>query len=368
MSHFENSENVDESDRQKVSEVLINFFGSNPTSIQRLPAGRSNRVYLCSIQSRNNNEQYLIVRLYGSSFIEASQSASHNREKEVLICFIASEKRIGPKLVGLFDGGRIEEFVPSSHPTCDQYEGPSVFKVLAEKIAAIHSINMPVPKKWDSNSMLNGMFEAFSSNGKLDDFRSHRISNPFSESLMSFDFREEIDFIAPLFSLYPSKLVFCHNDLNRTNILLRNDSTGLDLSRKMVLIDFEYAAYGYRWSDFVVVFAEVCFCHWKESGEFMVSKYPDQKKRLFMAKSYIQTLNALSRSHDQDSLREEEQIKRLEAEMAFGILPACMINILWRLSHQQIDQNDQKKLWEEAYYWLKLYKKMKIDFMRDHGQ
>ena len=206
---------------------------------------------------------------------------------------------------------------------------------------------MPMPKKWDSKIVLDSMFEAFKSNENLKDFRSQQVSNVFSDKLMKFNFEEELSFIAPLFAFFPSKLVFCHNDLNRTNILIRNNSSELDLTRRMVIIDFEYAAYGYRWSDFVVIFAEVCFCHWKESRKFMVSKYPDKKKRLFIARNYVKAIN-----RDQEQTLEDEQTRRLEAEMAFGILPACLINILWRLSHKQIDQENEKNLWVSTCIYL----------------
>ncbi len=54
-----------------------------------------------------------------------------------------------------------------------------------------------------------------------------------------FDFAREVAWLIDLLRTTPSEILFCHNDLHGGNVLVFPDE-------RIMLIDYEYAAYGYR--------------------------------------------------------------------------------------------------------------------------
>lgn len=56
----------------------------------------------------------VVVRFYGSSLVNTAQCLVLEKSADVLIFYILSQQKLGPKLLGVFDGGRIEEYVEVS--------------------------------------------------------------------------------------------------------------------------------------------------------------------------------------------------------------------------------------------------------------
>lgn len=196
--------------------------------------------------------------------------------------------------------------------------------------------------------LIREMYTKFVKNDLLNDFYSKKLTNNYADLLLSIDFEREINFLIPLFEQNQSKIVFSHNDLNRTNILIKSDRHELDHLRKTFIVDYEYSSYNYRWSDFAVIFGEVCMSNYREGKKFKVNHYPDYEKRIYFITHYVARLNRLLQSNncEQEQLPEEETIALIEKEISFGIMIVSLINIFWRLSHNQIAcASMQKCLW-----------------------
>ena len=151
--------------------------------------------------------------------------------------------------------------------------------------------------------------------------------------------------------MIPSKVVFCHKDLNRSNILIRTSKrneqgpTTKDPGNKIMLIDYEHSDYPYRWADIVVFFSEIASCRWKENQSTpfnLVDYYPSLNRRIFFLRHYCAQL-IKSKSLDENDL--EEEIISLIKEIDFGSMVANLINCLWRLCHPRIDQESMAFLW-----------------------
>jgi choline/ethanolamine kinase len=81
-----------------------------------------------------------------------------------------------------------------------------------------------------------------------------------------------------------SPVVFCHNDLQEGNILLRVDSQTSQLPRpELVVIDFEFCSYNYRGFDVANHMCEWLYDYTNENPPyFWVShdNYPSQRQQV----------------------------------------------------------------------------------------
>lgn len=162
---------------------------------------------------------------------------------------------------------------------------------IAEKMSEIHSLNIPVSKEpeWlflTLNRWLHRVDTIFNDIKNNNDALE---SNPLSDKLRKIDFRGEVNWLRNVIEKAAYPVVFCHNDLQEGNILLRQrdftpmdkpaevdhdnnalsplhvtiggqpkkrsvvdngESSELDEMRnekpELMIIDFEYCAYNYR--------------------------------------------------------------------------------------------------------------------------
>ena len=74
--------------------------------------GLSNRVYTCENLAGGDPEKVLL-RFYGGNLIdETDPGRALPKASEVLIYCKMGELGLGPKIFGIFEGGRVEEFIP----------------------------------------------------------------------------------------------------------------------------------------------------------------------------------------------------------------------------------------------------------------
>ncbi|KIH60133.1 Choline/ethanolamine kinase [Ancylostoma duodenale] len=161
----------------------------------------------------------------------------------------------GPKLLGVFPGGRIEEFIPSRTLTAEEMSDPRFVAPLATLNAKLNNIEMPLPKSpqlvplcrlWLARYIRNGggslTMEQAAVHGDVE----------FPKVLTVKQLEEEINEVERFLEKQESPSVFCHNDIVPANVLLRNDEGGdpkegdvVDESR-LVIIDFEFGCYNHR--------------------------------------------------------------------------------------------------------------------------
>lgn len=61
------------------------------------------------LEKEEAKPQQVLIRLYGQTH---GEGALENLITESVIFTLLSERKLGPKLYGVFPGGRIEEFIP----------------------------------------------------------------------------------------------------------------------------------------------------------------------------------------------------------------------------------------------------------------
>ncbi|KAH8025003.1 hypothetical protein HPB51_002417 [Rhipicephalus microplus] len=184
-----------------------------------LCGGLSNLLYYCSLPETHTplygEPSQVLMRMYGQIPSEGSDTTV----TESVICTLLSERNLGPKLYGVFPGGRLEEYIPVSIHF-------SVFTCsLWLKYARTIKVDT-VPIK----------------------------NHTMAVKLLTVDLAAEVNWLKEFLAKTESPIVFCHNDLQEGNILFM-DGPG-PKEENMVFIDYEYCAYNYRGFDIANHFCE----------------------------------------------------------------------------------------------------------------
>ena len=80
--------------------------------VRRITGGLVNQIYFCGIREPDSNAnvpQEVALRFYGDFLIQFLDN-TEGRLPDIIISLIYSEKKLGPKLYGVFEGGQIQKF------------------------------------------------------------------------------------------------------------------------------------------------------------------------------------------------------------------------------------------------------------------
>ncbi|XP_047513798.1 choline/ethanolamine kinase isoform X3 [Pieris napi] len=221
----------------------------------------------------------VLLRIYGQVHGERAMDAIVT---ESVIFTLLSERRLGPKLHGVFSGGRIEAYIPARSLLTKELSEPALSMKIAEKMAAIHSMEVPLSKEpnWLWKTMSKWLRTAREERFTVHDLKGEE--RKIMERLRSVDWDAEIEWVRKLTNTVNSPVVFCHNDMQEGNVLLveeetsaeeeegalvqtypledSSDSVSSSLSDigepRLMLIDFEYCAYNHRAFDIANHFQE----------------------------------------------------------------------------------------------------------------
>ncbi|XP_053672183.1 choline/ethanolamine kinase [Anopheles nili] len=175
----------------------------------------------------------VLLRIYGQTH---GEHALETMLTESVVFTLLSERKLGPKLHGIFPGGRIEQYIPARALMTAELSDAKISLKIAERMAAIHSMNIPVSKEpdWIWNTMnrwLKGVagtlqtMERDRANGNLKTDSGTQPANPIEDVtlLTEMDLTSEIEWLRSVIESEDFPVVFCHNDLQEGNILLRQD-------------------------------------------------------------------------------------------------------------------------------------------------
>ena len=88
---------------------------------ESVTGGLSNLLYRCSLPSTlsplNGEPSQVLLRMYGqlhSNEKSADPGSELSTITDSVIFMLLSERKLGPKLYGIFPGGRLEEYIPVS--------------------------------------------------------------------------------------------------------------------------------------------------------------------------------------------------------------------------------------------------------------
>ncbi|CAG2100038.1 unnamed protein product [Medioppia subpectinata] len=225
--------------------------GIDEVVVTRLSGGLTNQLYLCQLNDQYKNSvgvepNEVAIRLYQGKHFNNLDHDGNERLTDVIIALIMSEKGLGPKIYGLFEGGQIQKFYKHKGFRVEQQNDIKLVQELAQKLARIHSTVVPIKKNsnWIFDFFDNTSAEAY----KLFDINA-LIDECKCQTFKAHDIREELDWLKTIITAIDSPITFSHIDFRGSNIMV-TESDGI------VVCDFEYSCNGNRGYDFGTLFAE----------------------------------------------------------------------------------------------------------------
>ncbi|XP_066991296.2 choline/ethanolamine kinase isoform X2 [Anabrus simplex] len=329
--------------------------------LKRISGGMSNYLYHVSLPvsmpPRASEPAQVLLRLYGQIH---GEHALEGLITESVIFTLLSERRLGPKLHGIFPGGRLEEYIPARALKTKELSDPRLSPLIAEKMALIHKMNVPISKEprwlWDTiNRWLQNM------ETDMSELQGGDIENKKCiDKLSSYNLREEAQWLRKFLCQVQSPVVFCHNDMQEGNILLHcdnmTDQQALNDPR-LVIIDFEYCSYNYRGFDIANHFLEWTYDYTYERHPFYsveYSRYPSKEQQLLFIRSYLRTYRRDKQSSQGSADEENMLLKEIKAfTLASHFFWGLWSAVNARLSQIPFGYWDYATDRLESYFYLK---------------
>lgn len=326
--------------------------------IKPISGGMSNFLFLCELPGDQRplagEPCRVLLRMYGQV-----QEGGHESITESVIFTLLAERRLGPKLHGIFPGGRLEEFIQASSLLYSDLRSPEVSRQIAHQLATVHSLNVPICKEprflWQMmKKWVHQTHEC------LDDrtMAEHADKVNIIKDLRQFSFEKEMDFLKHYFARVPSPVVFCHNDLQEGNVLRHSDVKGGP--QRLTLIDFEYCSYNYRGFDLANHFCEWLYDYSTPQPPFFAehrNRWPDRDQQLCFIRAYLEHRSkADPRGTGQQTTEEEEE--RMLDEIQVYSLGSHLFWAMWSITNA-VSSAISFGYWEYGQCRLRAYQRQK---------
>lgn len=280
-----------------------------------------------------------------------------------LISYELSSRSWGPKLFGLEEGTRIEEFIDCHTLKGEEAFTPEICKETAKAFARFHSLKLPLPKK--PFDILSEMFIPLETSKKeLETFLStcndENTKGPFLK-LLQFPYKDEYKWINQVRGKISQRVVFCAMDPNYLNRLVKHEKSNNPNESQIAIIDYDLSNYSHRGYDIGGHFFQRSF-NWA-TGEILTPlPYPNKEERIFFLKCYLEECKKLFDDFDDKSL---DTIENVTIEADFNILVHMLFMlILSTTMHKLLDRISKVEC--VAQHFHDAYLKFKSQFIADN--
>ncbi|KAG1689336.1 Choline kinase alpha [Nymphon striatum] len=255
----------------------------------QLTGGTVNLIYCCGLPSTTvtigNEPRNILMRLSGKSL--SDKEAMEEVVRENVIFVLLSTRNLGPKLHGIFEGGRLEEYIPAPCLKRNQLMDPSISKYVAQRLAQVHAQHIPISKE---PSCFLRMMERYNHDINVKILKPAVNEEEFVKfsRLQSYKLDEEWKWLRTIIEQSKSPVVFSHNDLAAGNILYKANANSD--SEKVTFIDFEFGSYNYRAFDLANHFSENMFAYDRKDApyfDYYPESYPTTEERLHFIRTYM---------------------------------------------------------------------------------
>lgn len=248
--------------------------------LEKISGGLSNYLYKCEItnyesfKNTKNEPKILLLRLYG----EVKELDKESILKDLIVSIKLNPIISSPKIYGIFDYGRLEEYIDARSLKRSDFSNPKISLMFAKAVAKFHTIEMPLSKEssWFFKFILRKVIESLN-----------------------------------------SPIVFCHMDLYADNCLNLSDSNG-----RLLLIDYEESGYNHRGYDIGAFFSEMVFSNNSDAYpyfEYNFDWYPSTEYKRNFISTYVDEFSDNSSQHSLKNFNLDLEKIMLESEV-FGML------------------------------------------------
>jgi len=267
--------------------------------ITPLKGAMTNEVYQCNWKTRKGEKpRKALVRIYGEGV-----DLFFNRENEIRTFECMSRLGQGPRLLGRFPEGRIEEFLNARTLSAPDLRCPEISAQIAAKLREFHQLDVPGPRKPKLWTRLRDWVKtALAVCPKIE-------AAEFQLDCME----EEVDNLEKLLSREDETIGFCHNDLQYGNIMLHEED------KSLTIIDYEYSSYNPVAYDIANHFCEMAANYHTDTPHILdYSKYPDFEERQRFVKEYLKSSGEME-SDRVGQLLEDVEKYALASHLLWGL-------------------------------------------------
>lgn len=281
--------------------------------VTRISGALTNSIYKIEYKDPNSPVPCpsLLLRVYGKNVDELI-----DRDSELKILIKLSAKKIGPKMLGIFNNGRFEQFLEGFITMGkEEIRDPVISQMIGRRMKDLHfkidlddaDKELEFPVAWIQILKWLNIFESELRHTYTDEKALEEVL------LVPWATFRELVFTYKdwLFSKYNQKEFaanyrFCHNDTQYGNLLLKltfdpkdviqeSDTEGLPSSsnrrdKDLAVIDFEYSGANFPAYDIADHFSEWMADYHDEEKSYYIheDKYPTQFQQLNLIKSYVE--------------------------------------------------------------------------------
>ncbi|XP_037404548.1 probable choline kinase 2 [Triticum dicoccoides] len=235
--------------------------------VSQLKGALTNEVFRITWPGGEGDPRKVLVRIYGQGV-----EVFFDRADEVRTFECMSRHGQGPRLLGRFPQGRVEEFINARTLSAPDLRDPEISGLIARKLREFHELDMPGPKDISLWQRLRRWLEEARSRCSTEEARELRL-----ETL-----GDEIAELENVLSGVDQRVVFCHNDLQYGNIMIYEET------RQVTLIDYEYASFNPIAFDIANHFCEMAADYHSDTPHVMdFTKYPDMDEQRRFIEAYL---------------------------------------------------------------------------------
>ncbi|KAJ6812939.1 putative choline kinase 2 [Iris pallida] len=241
----------------------------------------------------------VLVRIYGEGL-----DLFFDRDDEIRTFESMSTHGQGPRLLGRFPNGRVEEFIHARTLSAADLRDPEVSALVALKLREFHDLDISGQKKvllWDR---LRNWLKAAKS------LCSSEEANEFCLDMVE----DEITNLENELSGENQRVGFCHNDLQYGNIMMDEET------RVVTFIDYEYASFNPIAYDLANHFCEMAADYHTEKPHILdYSKYPDLEERKRFVQIYLSSSGEKPDSAEVNNLLQNIEKYALASHLLWGL-------------------------------------------------
>ncbi|KAJ9122437.1 hypothetical protein QFC22_001862 [Naganishia vaughanmartiniae] len=319
----------------------------------------------------------LLVRVFGPS-----SGALIERDQELRILHILSSRYgLGPRIEGIFENGRIEQFFPSRALTPGELRDPKTSCHIAKRMRELHSVDLRALGFEEGSNSKPTVWQC------LTDWLGHarNVQRQIAEIPTLKDWMNEfgpLDLLEKEIQTYITYVdsnpdrdhghgsVFSHNDTQYGNLLILDEPLppSEPPHRKLIVIDFEYASPNPRGFDIGNHFHEWQADYHHPTHNHSLTHhepYPTMEERSRFYRSYLSV--QMSARDGKEKITSEEQIEQervdaLEKEVRLWSPASSVFWALWGMvqAEEQIqrtkdvkDEEERAKLLASEFDYLK---------------
>ncbi|XP_049931147.1 probable choline kinase 2 isoform X3 [Nymphaea colorata] len=271
--------------------------------VVQLKGAMTNEVFQCLWVSKKEvkgtSSRKVLVRIYGEGV-----DVFFDRNDEIRTFECMSRHGQGPRLLGRFPNGRIEEFIHARTLSAADLRDPEISALIAAKLREFHDLDMPLPKDpllW--NRLRNWLKVAtkLCSTEEAAEFELDKIG-------------EEINILEKELSNDNHKIGFCHNDLQYGNIMMDEET------KVLTIIDYEYATFNPVAYDIANHFCEMAADYHTETPHILdFNKYPDYEERKRFVYVYLTSSGDYAGEMEVEQLVKDTEKYALASHLLWGL-------------------------------------------------